>query len=333
MREYRLTLYRGKWAVTYREGGATRRVSCGTDDRAVAEKVKGRLIAGIDRPADAKVGTLWEAYRKDRDGRAIAETMKWNWKALAPTFGELETEAITVDLCRAYVEKRRKQGRKDGTIWSELNRLRIVMNWAVKRKLIAHAPYIETPPQPDPKDRYLTREEFARLLDSVEAPHAKTAVAVALATGARIEAVLELTWDRVDMERGIIRLHNPFVEKRRKGRATVPINADLMAVLQTAKRVTTGDYVVEYGGRPVKSIKRAFNAAVARAGLEDVTPHVLRHTAAVWMAEAGIPMEEIAQYLGHSDVKTTRRVYARYSPNHLRDASEALRFGDIRPVK
>ncbi|WP_253284257.1 MULTISPECIES: tyrosine-type recombinase/integrase [unclassified Ruegeria] len=60
--------------------------------------------------------------------------------------------------------------------------------------------------------------------------------------------------------------------------------------------------------------------------MSDVSPHVLRHTAAVHMAEAGIAMEEIAQFLGHSDSRITASVYARYSPEHLRKAASALEF-------
>jgi integrase len=75
----------------------------------------------------------------------------------------------------------------------------------------------------------------------------------------------------------------------------------------------------------VKSIKNGFNAAVKRAGLpRKVTPHVIRHTAASWMAEAGVRMEMIAQYLGHTDLKTTIRVYARFSPTFLQEAMRAL---------
>lgn len=66
--------------------------------------------------------------------------------------------------------------------------------------------------------------------------------------------------------------------------------------------------------------------AVARAGLRGVTPHVLRHTAAVWMAEAGVPMTEIAAYLGHSDSRITERVYARFSPDYLRKAAAGIRW-------
>jgi integrase len=50
------------------------------------------------------------------------------------------------------------------------------------------------------------------------------------------------------------------------------------------------------------------------------------------MAQAGVPIEQIAQYLGHTNPAVTYRVYARYSPEHLRKASDALRLGDEPPA-
>ncbi len=105
----------------------------------------------------------------------------------------------------------------------------------------------------------------------------------------------------------------------------VPINETLYDVLVAAREGAMTDHVIEWAGQPVKSIKRGFREAVKRAGLgADVTPHVLRHTAASWMAEAGVPMSEIAAVLGHRDSRTTERVYARYSPEYLQRAVRAL---------
>jgi len=86
------------------------------------------------------------------------------------------------------------------------------------------------------------------------------------------------------------------------------------------------DHVIETNGAPLKDIKKGFTASAMRAGLNDVTPHDLRHTAAVWMAESGVSMPEIAQYLGHTDPSITFRVYARFSPDYLRKAAGALNF-------
>ena len=146
-----------------------------------------------------------------------------------------------------------------------------------------------------------------------------------LSTAARVTAVLELTWDRVDFERRQINLRTS--EGRRKGRAIVPTTDSLQTALLNARKAALSNHVVEWAGGPVKSIKKGFKAATQEAGLSGVSPHVLRHTAAVHMAEAGISMDEIAQYLGHSDSRITASTYARYSPEHLRKAASALEFG------
>ena len=136
-------------------------------------------------------------------------------------------------------------------------------------------------------------------------------------------AILELTWDRVGFARGQIRLGSG--ERRTKGRATVPMTEDTAEILREAKKAALTDHVVEYGGKWVRSVKRAFKAAVARAGLPaDTSPHVLRHSAAVHMAESGVPMAEIAQFLGHSSKSGTFRTYARFSPTYPKRAAAAL---------
>ena len=75
------------------------------------------------------------------------------------------------------------------------------------------------------------------------------------------------------------------------------------------------------------NIKRGLKFAAQKAGLGgQMGTHLLRHSAAVHLAESGIPMEEIAQYLGHDEVEVTRRVYARFSPTYLRKAAAALEY-------
>jgi len=76
------------------------------------------------------------------------------------------------------------------------------------------------------------------------------------------------------------------------------------------------NYVIEWVGAPVKSLKKAIATTARNVGISDVSPHLFRHIAAAWMAEAGIAMSEIAQYLGHSSTSVTEKVYARFSPNH-----------------
>jgi len=331
--EYHLGRLKGRWVVWWIEDGKRRRFRLDASTRQEAERAKAEFITGLSRREGVTVGELWAAYVREKSGRRVVRSMGFEWAFLSPTFGHLEPAHITTDLCREYVLKRRKLGKRgaagqetaDGTIWTEMGHLRTVLVWAADKRLIGHAPKIERPSKPKPKERSLTRDEAAKLVDAATAPHVRLAIILALTTAARIGALLDLTWDRVDFGRAQIRLALPDTTTR-KGRATVPINANLMAALKEAKTGALTGHVVEWNGKPVGSIKTGFNAAVAAAGLEGVTPHVLRHTAAVWMAEDGVDMEEIAQYLGHEDSRITRRVYARFSPGHLQKAASSLNF-------
>ena len=75
----------------------------------------------------------------------------------------------------------------------------------------------------------------------------------------------------------------------------------------------------------MKSIKKAIRMAALRSGVP-CSPHVFRHTAGVWMAQADVPMQKISQFLGHTSTKVTERTYARYSPSFMKDAAAALEF-------
>lgn len=312
----RLKLYRGKWAVVWHDGTNSHRRSLGTADRALAERrfkdVK------IEAP-DETVADAVALYLTDREdaGAASIDSMDFAWQALEPTFGHLRPDQIDAKLCRTYARKRRAAGRKDATIIKELSFLRTALKWA-KRP----GAEFELPEPPDPRERYLTRPEFERLLAACKSPHMRLFVLLALSTAGRTTALLELTWDRVDFEKGRVQLAKG--ERKRKGRGAPPMTDRLRAALQEAYELRTSDYVIEYGGEPVKEVKRAFRRAVARAKLKDVSPHVLRHTAAVWMIEAGATLAEVGQFLGHNDIATTYRVYARFSTEGLRKAAKAL---------
>ena len=71
-------------------------------------------------------------------------------------------------------------------------------------------------------------------------------------SSARVTAVLELTWDRVDFERGQVNLRTG--EGQRKGRAIVPMTESLYAALVNAQKAALSDYVVEWAGGPIAVI-------------------------------------------------------------------------------
>jgi len=308
----RLVWYRGSWAAY--DPKTKRRTALRTTDRALAEQ----LLADLIKNTAHKVETVSEAmaaYLDEKDTTTAApERLREAWIPLKPHFGNLRPDQVTRKLCREYHEER-KAG--PGTINKELRTLRAGLNWHDKN----NGAQFEFLPNPPPRDRRLTLPEYRKLRDAAKMRHVRAFIILALATAARKGALLDLTWDRVDFEGGIITLSTG--EGGRKGRATIPMTKAARECLEELKNAALTDYVIEWAGKPVQSIKKGFAAACKRSGVE-CTPHVLRHTAACWMAEAGTPMSEIAQVLGHTDSRITERVYAKYSPDYLRGAISAL---------
>ena len=183
---------------------------------------------------------------------------------------------------------------------------------------------LEEAREPRARERWLTEDEVRSLIDAAVSPHLRLFIILALATAGRKEAILGLTWARVDLDRRLIYLDDPTLDRTSKGRATVPINDMALAALTSAKGASLTPYVIEYAQGRVASIKTAWAATLSRAGIEHATPHDLRRTAASWMVMAGTPIEQVARYLGHSSPRTTWKVYGKFAPDYLRTASEAV---------
>lgn len=357
MPEYRLQRFRGGWAIAeYENGKRISRRGLESSDAAGAASEFNRLVEEAERPVDPDIRTIWEGYVAAKEGRRIAENMGWTGKAVLGFFGGMKPDAITEKVCRAYVAQRRAAkkgsaayqarreaagkapaiGVENGTIRTELNQLRTALLWAEAKRMIGRAPELEMPEPPTAVDRHLTRYEFDRLLDAAETPHLRLYLMLAISTLGRNAALLELTWDRVDFARSLVFLGPRHVLRPQKGRATVPMTDGLRAALTGAlayKRTDKTDRVITWAGEPVASVRTALSKAAKRAGLPKVTPHMLRHTGAVWMAEDGVRMEEIASYLGHADAIITQRVYAKFTPTHLRKAANSLEVGGPRSAR
>jgi integrase len=307
--------------------GRTRSVSTGTRDVSEARRWLKRWLAGKASPVAPEqptINRIVEAYIDDRRGHiASPEALEWAAKPVLASWGDLQPGHISVKLCRDYAKGRRKIGRSNGTIIKELTNLRTALGWAVKQRWITSAPYIEIPPAPPPRDKWLTREQADRLLQAAASRHIKLFAMLALHTAARSGAILDLTWDRVNFDLGLIEFDRPGKLRTKKKRAVVPINETLRKELEWHAEIAQTDYVIEYDDMPVGSIKKAFGRAAKKAGL-DCTPHTLRHTAGTWMAMGGIDMDTISRYLGHDNVRTTERIYAKYHPEYLRKAARAL---------
>ena len=320
--DYTLQRYRDKLAIVWFEGGRRHRHSLGTTDRASAEAAARAFWQR--RSVGGKVTTVGQAvalYIAAKRGIASIDRVEMSWKAATPYWDKMPIARIDVQTSVDYRERRAHC--RAITVRNELAIIRAALNWAEKHKIIGKAPFIQMPPLPASNVGHITKPEFRKLLESAVSPHITLFMQVAIGTGARSNAILDLTWDRVDFAARLITLNPIERVQTSKYRATVPMNDQLHDLLIEAKSGALSEYVIEHGRDRIASIKKGFGATAKRAGVK-VSPHMLRHSAAVWMAEAGTPMPQIARFLGHTDSRITERVYARFSPSFLRQAAEAL---------
>lgn len=315
---------RGFVAVVYHDGGRRQRIALKAADKFQATAEAAELVGHIQQRKPRQrltVGQIVEMYLEQSEA-IWKEVDRHHSKAILAAFGLLGASDVDSFSERRIRDFSASHKGKPGTIRKELSILRAALRWAERKGIIDKAPHIWLPQAPPPKDRRLSREEFERLRAARASSHGLVFLELARYTAARSGALLALKWDAVDFSGRRIALGGI---ERQKPRAIVPMHPDLAWILVLAKEAAMTDYVIEFAGKPVKSIKRTFHTARVRAGLDKtVTPHVLRHTAASWMAEAGIPMSEIAAVLGHKDSRTTERIYARYSPEYLQRAVRAL---------
>jgi integrase len=147
---------------------------------------------------------------------------------------------------------------------------------------------------------------------------AGAAIRLLLFTGCRLREILNLRWEHVDLERGLL-----FLPDSKSGRKTIILNVPALTVLNELKRI--GPFVVpgDNPESPRADLKRPWEAITNRAGLSGVRLHDLRHTYASFGAGGGLGLPIIGRLLGHSQASTTAR-YAHLDNDPLRRASESI---------
>lgn len=339
MSEYTVQRFRGAWACVFPITDDSGRPVL--DKRGKPKRHRKRLYAA-DRPgaeAEARrrwsqggdegpwtVGRVVRAYIAAREEAGIASSQRQKdaWKAMKDYWDTVDPQLIDDQMAKKYAKQR---DRAAPTVRYELSLLSVALKWAADNGKIQRVKAVWRPEAADRVVRALTRPQFRKWFKQVKAPHAKLYVRLGIATMARPSAILEAKWEQVDWDHENIDLNPKGRKQTRKRRPVVPLNAETMEALKLAHAGKQSEYIVERGAKRVKSIKKAFLAASSRSGVK-VTPYTLRHTGAVWAAEAGVPMHVLAQYMGHDDDSTTQKHYARFSPDYLRSVSEAVQLGD-----
>ena len=176
------------------------------------------------------------------------------------------------------------------------------------------------------RERFLTDGEFTRLgqvLDKAEGEISASAVAairLLMLTGCRKREILCLRWEDVALDGNELRLPDA-----KTGARVVPLSPSAMKLLAGLPRIEGNLWVIP-GRKPgthMSNVDQSWQVIRARAGLEDVRIHDLRHSYASRALALGESLPMIGKLLGHSQVETTAR-YAHLARDSMREAAERI---------
>jgi integrase len=306
----------------------TRRASLGTADLNEAKLAFAAWVIANGRMQKQRADTVffetclvryYEQHAKQLPSGEPARYAMLKWSEFFP--GALVSE-VTPERQREFVAALRAKGLSDGYIRRILAVGQAALNRAYREGEISRHPAISLAlaPEGEPRERLFTPVEARALFDAAGEPHQLMYLLLAFGTAARPKAILELTSFQIDCAARLIRLNPPGRRQNKKRRPTLPICNTLLPYL----RFLPAGPVVRYAGRALGGIKSTFDHLTRRAGITGASAYTVRHTVAAEMRKRGVPVWEVAGFLGHSSgYKTTER-YAKYGPDHLAEAVRAI---------
>jgi integrase len=232
---------------------------------------------------------------------------------------------------------------KPATARNDLTVLQAALRFAWQNRKITQAMPVAKPPPSEPRVRSLTRPEAARLLLGALGWDLRTGerhsqrinrylarfILIGFYTGTRSGRIRRLQWVEnlqggwVDLERGVLHRRAPNEAETKKRAPSVPISGRLLAHLRRWRKLTAR-YVIEHNGVPVaNNVHGGMKSACRLAGLTDVTPHTLRHTATTWMLERGLSPWRVGKYVGMS-AQMVERVYGHATDEMQRATANAI---------
>ena len=188
---------------------------------------------------------------------------------------------------------------------------------------------LESPRRPEPFPKALTIDEAIHLVEAPDIATIKGRRDSALleflyATGARVSEAVGVDIGHIDLEDKVVIVTGKGAKQRLVpigGKAVTAVARWLPDRLNLVRGSQGGDPLfLNLRGRRLsrQGIFDVVRANARKAGIqqEKVSPHVLRHSAATHMVEAGADLRTVQEILGHATISTTQ-IYTKVSPAHL----------------
>jgi integrase len=346
---------RRAWALDYWFAGRHRLITIGDVPpeaaRKIAEKHRVAIAHGRDPLAEkdfarkateaaVTLSTFFERYLSDyasgaKKPRSVAEDARLFHYTIEPKLGRVRVPDLDDDAVRAFHQGLRATPIVANRALALLSKMmNLAEAWGLRPKFSSPTRYVQKYPERK-AHRFLSSEQLTSLGRTLaeieklpkghadaELPSVIAAVRLLLFTGCRRGEVLGLKWDAVNLDANVLDLPDS-----KTGRKVIVLNAPARAVLDTlAKQRKAGAAYVIHGRwphKPLVGLPHAWLRIRARAGLDGVRLHDLRHSYASTAAGLGASLPVIGALLGHTQPQTTAR-YAGLSVDPRREAAERV---------
>jgi integrase len=330
-----------KWYVVWYQDGKKRAKSLETTKENVARKRLALWNSELEKrkweppKLDPPVDTFWSAlepWLKTHRSRAHHQWMTYQWAHFKTEFSKAQTLS---QVARSHVEELKMRwvelGKPAVTINGFLKAMRSAYNHSIKLGAYNGAnPFsrCEMIPEPKTEKGALTKAEFGKLYETAcihgkvrESKDIQIVFALGYYAGLRKEEIINVQWSWIDWKRKILAVRQDahFTTKNKKDRE-IPLSPSLAKILKPFKSETGFIY------RPEKKagvnrhyrtdFKKAFANVSNKAGLQWVTPHILRHSFATNLIKTGASIALVSKWLGHQSIDVTVDVYGHLQGYH-----------------
>ncbi|WP_136658623.1 site-specific integrase [Nitratireductor sp. XY-223] len=215
----------------------------------------------------------------------------------------------------------RQKGNRNSTINRKFASLSKLLRRHHRNGGLAQLPEFRKLPERNARIRFLSREEetdlFSRI-NAIDNSYARLSLFL-VETGARVGEALKLNWGDIEGD------YITFWETKSYRPRTIPMTIRAKKAV-SEQRSASGRKPGPFHGIAYAKYRNAWHEAKDSTHMRDdrqVVPHVLRHTCASRLAQSGVDIKRIQEFLGHRTLSMTLR-YAHLSPKHLDVCAEAL---------
>lgn len=281
-------------------------------------------------PETTPIADVLDLYAEAATGRVASPSeLEQRVEALLDFFGTKTLAEVNSRSCASYVASR-------GSVSMarrELEDLRAAINFHRKEGLCNAIVNVTLPQKGASRERWITRSEAARLLRAAwryrevqkgkptgrySRRHVARFILVGLYTGTRAGAICGASFSQVggrghiDLASGVYRRRPHDAVETKKRQPTIRIPLRLLAHMRRW-HANGAQGPVEFNGRSIGRMAKAFARTATDCGMPDVTPHILRHSAITWAMENGADLWKASGYFGVS-VKVLEEVYGHHRP-------------------